>query len=260
MQNEFAEFNNNNTYSSSKIRYVGKYTLDKYIKSLPNDNVIYAKIYNTHLHLLDAIQKLSQINIIHFDLKTNNIMFDDIQSIPIIIDFGISNIITSLLEKNGKTESKTSFFRDYYTYEYWCIDVFIMANIEREKHFYKESKITKHSLDLLLHNFKTPFFNNFLNDQEIRKFERDYYIYFSKYVNNTTWQELFIDLLQYYKTWDNYSLSMCYLYICNKHTKDSKLQEYIALLKTNILSMPNKRMTPQDFRTKLLDILENPYF
>jgi serine/threonine protein kinase len=256
MQNEFAEFDNNNTYCSSKIRYVGKHTLDGYIKSFLSENARHKKIYNTHLHLLEALKKLLQTNIIHFDLKTNNIMFDDIQSIPIIIDFGISNVITPLLENHVKTESKTRFFRDYYTYDYWCIDVFIMANIEREKLFYKESKITKHSLDLLLHKFKTPFFNHFLNDQEIRKFDRDYYIYFSKYVNNNTWQDLFTDLLQYYKTWDNYSLSMCYLYICNKHVKDAKMQEYITLLKTNILSMPNKRMIPEEFEQKLMAIIQ----
>lgn len=257
MQNEFAEFNNTKTYSSSKIRYVGKYTLYEYIKSLPNDTTKHAKIYNTHLHLLEAIEKLLQHNIIHFDLKTDNIVFDDIQSIPIIIDFGLSSDITQLLE-NMTQPTKTHFFADYYAYDFWCIDVFIMANIEQQKQFYRQSIVTKQSLDKLLHDFKTPFFNFFLTDQEIRAFERDYYIYFSKYANNNqTWQELFTDLSQFYKSWDNYSLAMCYLYICKNRTNDTnpKLQEYIALLKTIILSMPNKRATPQEFRSKLLDIL-----
>lgn len=259
MQNELSEFEKDNTYSSSKIRYVGKHTLDEYIKTLPNDNAKHTKIYNTHLHLLEALEKLLHHNIINFDLKGDNIMFDDIQSIPIIIDFGISNVITPLLENTPP--SKTHFFVDYYSYDYWCIDVFMMANIEHENQFYKQSIVTKQSLDLLLHNFKTPFFNRFLTEQEIRAFDRDYYIYFSKYTNNNqTWQELFTDLLQFYKTWDNYSLSMSYLRICKNHMTDTnpKLQEYIALLKTMILSMPNKRMTPEAFRTQLLDILAKP--
>ena len=262
MQNELAEFANNNTYSSSKIRYVGKYTLDEYIKTIQDDATKHAKIYNTHLHLLDALEKLLQHNIIHFDLKTNNIIIDDIQSIPIIIDFGLSNVITPLLENaSPPPPSEPHFFVDYYAYDFWCIDVYIMANIEHEKLFYKQSMVTKQSLDLLLHNFKTPFFNHFLNEQEIRTFERDYYIYFSKYIsNNQTWQELFTDLLQFYKTWDNYSISMCYLFICKNHMKDAnpKLQAYIALLKTSILSMPNKRMSPEEFRNKLMDILAKP--
>jgi serine/threonine protein kinase len=259
MQNELSEFEKDNIYSSSKIRYVGKHTLDEYIKTLPNDTTKHTKIYNTHLHLLEALEKLLHHNIIHFDLKGDNIMFDDIQSIPIIIDFGISNVITPLLENTSP--SKPHFFVDYYSYDYWCIDVFMMANIEHENQFYKQSIVTKQSLDLLLYNFKTPFFNRFLTEQEIRAFDRDYYIYFSKYANNNqTWQELFTDLLQFYKTWDNYSISMSYLRICKNHMKDTnpKLQEYIALLKTTIVSMPNKRMTPEAFRTQLLDILEKP--
>jgi len=264
MQNDLAEFAIDNTYSSSKIRYVGKYTLDEYIKTIHDKTDQCAKIYNTHLHLLDAIQKLLHHNIIHFDLKSNNVMFDDIQSIPIIIDFGISNVITPLLENNAhmpftplsKPPSSPHFFVDYYAYDFWCIDVFIMANIEYEKHFYKQSMVTKKSLDLLLHDFKTPFFNRFLTEQEIRAFDRDCYNYFSKYINNNqTWQELFTDLLQFYKTWDNYSLSMCYLYICKNFADHPQLNEYITLLKTTILSMPNKRMTIEDFRIKLMDVL-----
>ena len=267
MQNDLAEFARDNTYSSSKIRYVGKHTLDAYINTIQNKTDQCTKIYNTHLHLLYALEKLLHHNIIHFDLKTNNIMFDDIQSIPIIIDFGISNVITPLLENtppsppSPPSPSKTTFFVDYYAYDFWCIDVFMMANIEHEKHFYKHSIVTKQSLELLLHDFKTPFFNRFLSEQEIRAFDRDYYNYFSKYANNNhTWQALFDDLLQFYKSWDNYSLSMCYLYICKNHTKDVNplLQDYIALLKTTILAMPNKRMIPEEFRTKLLDILAKP--
>ena len=259
MQNDLAEFAHDNTYSSSKIRYVGKHTLDAYINTIQNKTDQCAKIYNTHLHLLEALEQLLHHNIIHFDLKTNNIMFDDIQSIPIIIDFGLSNVITPLLENVPPSPpSKNHFFVDYYAYDFWCIDVFMMANIEHEKHFYKQSIVTKQSLELLLHDFKTPFFNRFLSEQEIRAFDRDYYIYFSKYVNNNnTWQELFDDLLPFYKTWDNYSLTMCYLYICKNYMKDTdpKLQEYIALLKTNIMSTPNKRMTPEEFRSNLLTIL-----
>jgi hypothetical protein len=66
---------------------------------------------------------------------------------------------------------------------------------------------------------------------------------------------LFTDLLQFYKTWDNYSLSMCYLYICKNFADHPQLNEYITLLKTTILSMPNKRMTIEEFRIKLMDVL-----
>jgi serine/threonine protein kinase len=252
MQNDFGEFVREIAYSSSKIRYVGKYTIDQYIKVIQDEKS--KKIYNTHLYLLTSLEKLSEKDIIHFDLKPTNIMYDDIQSIPIIIDFGISNVITPLLENPSKTEGK-EFFIDYNTYDYWCIDVYMMSNIAYEKMFYINSKITKQHLDTLLYNFKTSLHKYIITEAEIRAFERDYHNYFSKYVDKKTWQDLFIDLLQYNKTWDNYSLSMCYLHICKDIDKDPKLNEYITLLKQNVLAMPNKRLSIADFRTKLMDII-----
>ena len=252
MQNDFGEFAKETAYSSSKIRYVGKYTLDQYIKLIQDEKN--KKIYDTHLHLLTALEKLLEKDIIHFDLKTTNIMFDDIQSIPIIIDFGISNVITTLLDNPNKTEAK-KFFIDDNVYDYWCIDVYMMSNIAYETMFYSDSKITKQNLDTLLYNFKTSLHKYTITEQEIRAFERDYHNYFSKYVDKKTWQELFIDLLQYNKTWDNYSLSICYLHICKSIEKDPKLNEYITLLKQNVLAMPNKRLSIEDFRIKLLDII-----
>jgi hypothetical protein len=130
-----------------------------------------------------------------------------------------------------------------------------MSNIAYEKMFYSDSKITKQNLDTLLHNFKTSLHKYTITEQEIRGFERDYHTYFSKYVDKKTWQELFTDLLQYNKTWDNYSLSMCYLHICKNIDKDPILNEYITLLKHNVLAMPNKRLSIEDFRSKFMDII-----
>jgi hypothetical protein len=251
MQNDFHELDTEHTYTSSKIRYVGKYAIDEYIRTIEDENKN-KKIYNTHLHLLDALDKLLEKNIIHFDLKTNNIMFDEIQSIPIVIDFGLSQVITPLFE-NANTTISRNFFVDYNAYEYWCIDVFIMSNIAHEKMFYRDSLVKQNYLDKLLQDFKTPFIHFFLHKEEIRGFDRDFNIYFSKYVNTYTWNELFNELLTYYKTWDNYSLSMCYLYVI-KDYKNADIR-YKKMLKTNILAMPNKRMTTAEFRNNLQQLL-----
>jgi serine/threonine protein kinase len=251
MQNDFHELDTEHSYTSSKIRYVGKYTIDQYIKTL-EDDAKNKKIYNTHLHLLDALDKLLEKNIIHFDLKPDNIMFDEIQSIPIIIDFGLSQVITPLLE-NANPEVVKHFFVDYNVYEYWCVDIHIMSNIAHEKIFYRDSLVKKNHLDRLLQDFKTPFYNYFFTREELRGFERDFTIYFSKYVNNYTWNELFNELLTYYKTWDNYSLSMSYLYVIKDNRKVH--DNYKNLLKTNLLAMPNKRMTTEEFRNQLKQLL-----
>jgi serine/threonine protein kinase len=251
LRDDFHESDSDHTFTSSKIRYVGKYNIDEYIKTIEDDHKT-KKIYNTHLYLLDALDKLLEKDIIHFDLKPDNIMFDEIQSIPIVIDFGLSQLVTPVLTTTNKEIIK-DFFVDYNAYDYWCIDIHIMANIAHEKMFYRDSLVKQHHLDRLLHDFKTPFFNYFLTKDEIRSFEREYNIYFSKYVNNYTWNELFAELLKYYKTWDNYSLSMCYLYVIRDYKKID--ENYKVLLKTNLLSMPNKRMTTEEFRNQLKQLL-----
>lgn len=252
MRNDFHELDTDDTYTSSKIRYVGKYTIDEYIKSVDDENK-HKKLYNTHLHLLDALDKLLEKKIIHFDLKTNNVIFDDIQSIPIIIDFGLSQVISPLIDAMDKKNIAKNFFVDYKAYEYWCIDVHIMANIAHEKMFYRNSLVKKIYLDKLIQDFKTPFIYYFFTREEIREFERDFTIYFSKYIDNYTWNDLFNELLHYYNTWDNYSLSMSYLYII-KNNKNID-ENYRILLKKNILAMPNRRMTTNEFRSQLKELL-----
>lgn len=251
MKNDFHELDTEHSYTSSKIRYVGKYTIDEYIKTIDDENK-HKKLYNTHLHLLDALDKLLEKQIIHFDLKTNNIMFDEIQSIPIIIDFGLSQEIKPILNTIDKELTK-NFFVDYNAYEYWCIDIHIMANIAHERMFYRDSLVKKIHLDRLLQEFKTPFIHYFLTREEVRIFERDFILYFSKYADVYTWNDLFTELLDYYNTWDNYSLSMCYLYVIKDHKNID--ENYKKLLKKNILAMPNRRMTTNEFRQQLRELL-----
>ena len=89
MQNDFSEITSEKKYISSKIRYVGKDSIEKYISKIKNP---VEKIINMHLYLLDAIKLLQVNHIIHLDLKPDNILFDEIQSVPVIIDFGLSNM------------------------------------------------------------------------------------------------------------------------------------------------------------------------
>jgi len=43
-----------------------------------------------------ALEKLQQVNVVHFDLKLDNILFNEITYDPRIIDFGISIPIKNL--------------------------------------------------------------------------------------------------------------------------------------------------------------------
>ena len=79
---------------SNKLQYVGKQTLGDYLESelttKQNTKQYIRKVAETHIYLLKSLETLNQIDVIHLDLKHNNIMYDDRKGVPIIIDFGLS--------------------------------------------------------------------------------------------------------------------------------------------------------------------------
>lgn len=259
MQDDFSHYLDGDKYMSSKIRYVGKYPIHKYIQSISNKQQRLRKIFNTHLHLLTACQKLIDNSITHFDLKPANIMFDEVQSIPIIIDFGISTIIPNSLTMTNSTSHK-NFFVTNSTYDYWCLDIFMLSHIAFEELFYANSIVTQNHLNTLFEQFQTNTLKYQVTPQELRSFAIEYRNYFSKYVvQHKTWMELYNDIIIYNNTWDNYALSMCYLNICSKiHSSDPILTKYTEYLKKNvILAMPKERKTLQEVRDYIMSEIIN---
>ena len=271
LQNEFGEFESKPAYVSNKIRYVGSRSIFAYIASLSkNPKKQYRKLINTHLHLLDALQILNQENIVHFDLKPPNIIFDDIQSIPIIIDFGLSRNMTPLIApgfnplKNEKIIRKTLISDT--AYDYWCIDIYVLSNIGSNS-FYVNGPVSEPQIKILVRGFITPIFLSVLLPEEAIKYKADITAYFMKYVrSHKTWGDVFLDLIKCYASWDNYSLAIGYSFINNKIKQTAQLangehahepeqiQQYISLLKTIILAMPDERPSANETQTLIQSI------
>ena len=121
-------------YKSYKIRYVGKYHVGKYIQMLSDipsnqDPTLQLKhCVELHIHLLKALKKLGDAHIVHYDLKSNNIILDDRYHRPVIIDFGIS-FETSDLDTFDYTKYKKIFYSDYNVYPPWCIEIVLLSYI-----------------------------------------------------------------------------------------------------------------------------------
>jgi len=121
-------------YKSYKIRYVGKYHVAKYIQLLsdiPSNQDLTLQLKHCvelHIHLLKALKKLGDARIVHYDLKSNNIILDDRYHRPVIIDFGIS-FETSDLDTFDYTKYKKIFYSDYNVYPPWCIEIVLLSYI-----------------------------------------------------------------------------------------------------------------------------------
>ena len=49
-------------------------------------------LIHSYNHLLSGINILIKNKVVHYDLKGDNILYDDFRKIPILIDFGLSKI------------------------------------------------------------------------------------------------------------------------------------------------------------------------
>lgn len=269
MQNEFGELNHNSAYVSNKIRYVGKQHIFKYIQSLTtNTDLLYRKLINTYLHLLDAIQMLVSENIVHFDIKSQNIMYDEIQDVPIIIDFGLSRVITPLLAHNFSPLKSEKLLRhtfvSYDTYDHWCIDIYILSNIGSKTILKPHSAVSEGHIKALLRGFITPNFLAIFSDDEVFQFKQNTKAYFSQFIENKrTWMDVFRVLIQNYSKWDNYSLAMTYLYTYLKTNPGKNgepipagIRQYLSILRNIVVAMPDKRPLPEETQKSIRELFE----
>ena len=115
----------NPEYTTSKIKYVGKYSLQQYINKIKHKypHKLLPLIIDAHLQLLTAIQKLQEKNLVHMDIKENNILYDENEGRFIIIDFGFT------IDTNEITypTSDKSFF-PYGTYTPWAPEIYFLSH------------------------------------------------------------------------------------------------------------------------------------
>jgi serine/threonine protein kinase len=260
------------SYVSMKTRYVGDKDLKSHLFSIlstnsPHKNKLFLKeLWKTHAHLLKGIQKLFANNIVHFDLKYNNIIFDNTKKSPIIIDFGQSWAVDEL-----KTEQQlsTAFFV-FDEYDYWCIDIlicnYIFQKVEYEKS--KTEMVTQEGIDRIYDMFiygrpdenhatekkiqNDAFLYSILLTPKMAGFKSVFYEYANAFIGKRTWWELYAELIANANTWDHYSLAIIYLnmlddvFLSNdklyaEFASDSRLSKYVELLEGIVYNMPNNR-------------------
>jgi serine/threonine protein kinase len=251
--------NPNTKYESEKIKYVGKDTLMKYYSKIISTNKHFIFIFiENHIILLEALEKLISAQIIHYDLKENNIVIQDTDKRPIIIDFGLSIDTTNPMEK---------YFYSYYTkYGPWCIDIVFLSYMVNELGADWQTKIIKtDEIKTIINDY---FENNpvvlelFIKDeQNIWKSKTENY--FNLYVDKP-WKTLYDDLIKYCFTWDNFSINIMYLFMFYDlelitFSTNTFLNKYVELLKKNIIKSPNERHTPQQTKKSILKLFKSVY-
>jgi len=251
----------NALYESNQVLYVGKLTLGNYLTKMASmePNQFIGIFISSHIILLEGLQKLVGANIIHYDLRENNIMVRDADGRPIFIDFGLS------IDTTVEFKPDDAFYIYYNEYAPWCIDIVVLSYIVNELgDDWKTKTATTTEMSKLIDEYinKNKGLKILLIPDERLTLKTKLVSFFNKY-DNKPWQNVYDELLKYRNSWDNYALSVIFLLLFD----DLNLSQYIGeypfldsyknLLKSVILSSPSERALPKDIIIQINKIFGN---
>tara|TARA_Y100001970_G_C14167947_1_gene822436 strand:- start:53 stop:1204 length:1152 start_codon:yes stop_codon:yes gene_type:complete len=185
-----------------KIRYIDSTNLDLFIVENTQGNFILLTLISSFNHLLKSIGMLIDMAVVHNDLKGQNIIYSRDQSLPIIIDFGLSIPMTKI------TNDNLHIYFYIYAPEYyiWPLEVHYLNML-----FHINPDPDEAMLRELAHQYTTK--NVALqafSSQFRKKYERLCLHELKKYMKMSH-KERKTKLLKAWVSWDNYSLSIIYL-------------------------------------------------
>lgn len=276
--------NANDTYSMNKIFYVGNEDVKKYMNRViveeTETSIMYKirLIIDMHIIILYELMQIAEKNIIHFDLKSNNIMMNSITGLPVVIDFGMSYLIESLKTQEGIDENIIRFE----SHDYWCFDILLMSEIKK---LYKNNPDVDWKSEVLTPTRKEEIVAQFVSDGATNKngeLEEPVFINLYsaqiqvqikhgllEYLNGNsinTWGDLYnvITSPNTMKTWDNYSVAV--IVLLNLKTagfneaignENALWQKYIGILNNIMFAPPDKRQTAQQTKTEIEQLFTN---
>ena len=259
---------NQKTYMTNKIKYVGKYTLADYLTLLYEKKPkLFLRVFlESFLQLLNNVDILQKNHILHMDLKENNIMYDEKNENPIIIDFGLSFNINKLSKENYKE----LFFVYGFDYPPWCFDISILSFMVNELgELWYDVIVTDENLFKVCDNFilKNPLFildekNIMFSQIEIEDYRKKLLIFVDQF-KGKKWIDVFDECLRYNHTWDSYAIHVIFLFLVNDlqlyelYDQFPFLKNFILHLKTTILSLPNERKNALESISIVKNIFQN---
>ena len=270
------------SYETNKLRYVGKNTLATHILNVveATPKQLFRILLDTHIHLLKGFDRLLSEGIVHMDVKENNVMIDDNTKTPIIIDFGLSSEIT----KMNTNKYRDVFFIYGPDYAPWCIDICMltyMANelkteiippgmlgfvgFEKKKaENWLDGMVTKEKLTIIINDFitKNHAMIDLLSESQRKIYKNTLDEYFGRFIGKT-WKDVADELEQNVSSWDCYAVSVMYSYIIRDlelNSVDMKIPSwtsYRKILEDAILSPPDKRISSTEMIANIEKLFMN---
>jgi len=232
--------NKSGTFVVMKLQYIeGKDFLDYLINQM-NGGQIVSNIISSYNHLCHTVGMLVGKNIVHYDIKGGNIIFDKSKEIPLLIDFGLSVNMTKITINNLK-DMFYVYAPDYYI---WSLEIHYMCylvNKNKEPTLEELEDISSKYVSgnkALQRNFSPTF---------LKRYEIKCTNQMVKY-NKLPYDERVTLILDYWETFDNYAISIMYLKFINYININGVIDNdfilfFTKLLLKNIDPNPDNRLT-----------------
>ena len=218
---------------------IGDSLFDYLRTQIKNPRKLLQVLVDSQLQLLDSISKLQSIPIIHFHLTEENILYDEINAIPVISDFRMA------FTKEQLDQNTEELFPSYDESPIWCIDIYIVSQLIENN---TDEIFTQEVMDVLLQQFiSTYLFKGIFNEAQMSEFSTRMKQFFGKFINRLK-SEVITELTKHALSWDTFSVCSLYLLFIKEIFPQSEssappsfLEKYTTILTNNILSDPDKR-------------------
>lgn len=274
--------NRTKTYESNRIRYIGEHTLAEYLlqeaKSIKQLENYFRKWINIHITLLNSVSKLNAVNVVHMDIKENNIMCKEKSGQPVLIDFGLSMDITNI--DSPDFQAAAVFFSYAANYPPWCLDIAIITYMihktknadikQKELNAWKSESASVDAVKQVINEYvsgnleKSGLFSADEMTEFIQKAETYYMpLIEGGMLNTPSWGDVYNELVKYNQSWDNYSTAFMFLQLLTQFglqeltEKFPFMKQYVSVLNTVILSMPAERPTAANTCDELKKVVSN---
>jgi len=220
--------------------YIPNVSMQKVAKAaLQRKEDIYALLHSYSL-LLRSLNKLAEIGVLHMDLKAENILYDAVYHLPVVIDFGIAIDMEQLSPARWKEKFYT-FSPEYFI---WAPEIQYIAYLLHVNSYPSENEIRLFAnaitnSNLALDDFTSEFKN---------LWAADCYRFFLKFLGIPR-DEVISHLLTFWKTWDNYSINVMYIRLMQTrhstgYTKNWVFGHLMEVFLWGMHPNPSERYTP----------------
>ena len=247
-----------------KMKYLENISFMDYLTSNTKiQNFMFSKLIESYFNITRNIGILNEHDIVHHDLKIDNILMGSQTLSPIIIDFGISinmkNLTVDDIDKLDKY-----FYIDAPDYYPWSIEIHIINYIVQSRFEDEFGNLTSAELREVAKKWVS---SNVALDVFSSKFKTKFLEKTFHYVDRfdgMNKNEVINNILLTYKKWDIYAISTIYLkilaFMYEKGFPDTNfIKEFSELCLINLSPNPDDRLTCDKSIQYLYDIKSREY-